>query len=85
MSIDDYEIQRRLRLLPPPPVSWVQTAKELPFVQDEISQILSRAAADERFQQALRDDPGGALEAGGYELSEDVVAHMLRRLPPPAR
>jgi len=51
-------------------------------VQDELSQILAEAARDADFEQALRDDPRTALEDRGYDLSEDVVAHMLRRLSP---
>ena len=72
-----------MRLLPPPPLRWVQAAKELPFVQDEIAEILARAAGDAEFDQALRTDPETALEQEGYALSSDVVAHMLRRLPHP--
>ncbi len=81
MGMDDHEIQRLMRLLPPPPPRWVQAAKELPFVQDEIAEILARAADDAEFDRALRSDPALALEQGGYELSYDVVAHVIRRLP----
>jgi hypothetical protein len=81
MGMDDHEIQRLMRLLPPPPPRWVQAAKELPFVQDEIAAILARAADDAEFDRALRSDPTLALEQGGYELSHDVVAHVMRRLP----
>ena len=75
MGMDDHEIQRMMRLLPPPPPRWV------PFVQDEIAEILARAADDAEFGRALRSDPALALERGGYELSHDVVAHVMRRLP----
>ena len=84
MSFDEHEIQRLMRILPPAPPHWVETAKELPFVQDEIAEILARAAGDAGFDQALRADPEAALEQEGYALSSDVVAHMLRRLPPSA-
>ena len=73
-----------MRLLPPAPPRWVEAAKELPFVQDEIAEILARAAGDVDFDQALRTDAEAALELQGYALSSDVVAHMLRRLPPSA-
>jgi hypothetical protein len=79
--MDDHELQRLMRLLPPPPPRWVQAAKELPFVQDEIAEILARAAGDADFDHALRTDPAAALELQGYALSSDVVAHMLKRLP----
>jgi hypothetical protein len=82
-EIDDIELQRLMRLLPPPPVRWVQAAKELPFVQDEIAEILARAAGDAEFESALRADAETALEQEGYALSSDVVAHMLKRLPQP--
>jgi hypothetical protein len=78
--MDDFELQRLMRLLPPPPPRWVQAAKELPFVRDEVAQILAQAARDESFSSALRTDAQATLEAHGYDLSEDVVAHMLKRL-----
>lgn len=81
MGMDDHEIQRLMRLLPPPPPRWVEAAKELPFVQDEIAEILARAAGDAEFDRALRSDPASFLEEGGYVLSSDVVAHMMKRLP----
>ncbi len=81
MGMDDHEVQRLMRLLPPPPPRWVQAAKELPFVQDEIAEILARAADDAEFGRALRSDPALALEQSGYEFSYDVVAHVIRRLP----
>ena len=64
--MDDFELQRLMRLLPPPPPRWVQAAKELPFVD---------------FDHALRTDAAATLELQGYDLSSDVVAHMLKRLP----
>jgi hypothetical protein len=79
--MDDFELQRLMRLLPPPPPRWVQAAKELPFVQDEIAEILARAAGDVDFDHALRTDAAATLELQGYDLSSDVVAHMLKRLP----
>ena len=78
--MDDRELEQRLRLLPPAPPSWVRVAQELPFVQDELTAILSRAAHDQAFGDALLTDPDEALADAGYELSPDVVAHMHRRL-----
>jgi hypothetical protein len=80
MSMNDLELGRRLRVLQPAPPDWVRAAQELPFVQDEVAEILARAAADSAFGEALRSDPGEALADAGYELSPDVVAHMHRRL-----
>lgn len=35
-----------LRLLPPPPVGWVQAARELPFARRTLDEIVARAEAD---------------------------------------
>jgi hypothetical protein len=79
--MDDQSLERLLRLLPSAPDSWVRTAQELPFVRDEIESILTRAGADSAFRGALQSDAPEALGREGYELSPDVVAHILRRLP----
>ncbi len=80
--MDDRNLEHLLRLLPPAPESWVRTAQELPFVRDEIDSILERAGSSPTFRDALRKDASGALRQEGYELADDVVAHILRRLPP---
>ncbi len=81
MSTDSHEPERLLRVLPSPPEAWVRTAQELPFVRDEIESILERAAASPIFRDELERDAPSALRQEGHQLSPDVVAHILRRLP----
>jgi hypothetical protein len=81
MNIDNHDLENLLRLLEPAPEAWVRTAQELPFVRDEVSEILERAAASPSFREALRVDAQGALRREGHDLTADVVAHILRRLP----
>lgn len=79
--MDRYPLEELLRALPPAPEAMVRTAQELPFVRAEIASILDRVGADEPFRRSLRDDPQSTLERAGYDLSADVVAHIMRRLP----
>jgi hypothetical protein len=81
MSMENHELEYLLRLLEPAPEAWVRTAQELPCVRDEVSEILERAAASPAFREQLRSDAQGALRREGHELTADVVAHILRRLP----
>lgn len=81
MTIDPDRIADLLRALPPAPEATVRTAQELPFVRDEINAILDRASSDPMFRHALGTDAGAALSREGFDVSEDVVAHILRRLP----
>lgn len=81
--IDDREIERLLRLLQPAPAAWVAAAQELPFLLDSLEDVLERARTDAAFRESLEADPGEVLREAGYELAPDVVAHIMRRLPPP--
>ncbi|MGN6378154.1 MAG: hypothetical protein ACTHNU_04320 [Gaiellales bacterium] len=81
MNINEHELERLLRMLPPAPTAWVRTAQELPFVKDEVAEILERAAANPAFREELRRDADGALRREGHMLTPDVVAHILRKLP----
>jgi hypothetical protein len=81
MSMDEHEMGRLLRLLPPAPAEWTQAAQELPFLGAELAGILERARGDGGFRDALRTDAGAALKAQGYDLSPSVVAHLMRLLP----
>ncbi len=81
MNIDPDQVEQLLEHLPPAPARVVRTAQELPFVRDEIDAILGRAGTDPDFRHALGADPHATLHAHGYDLSPDVVAHILRRVP----
>lgn len=80
---DDRELERLLRLLRPAPPSWVEAAQELPFLLGSLEDVLERARIDAGFRASLEADPGEVLREAGYELAPDVVAHIMRRLPPP--
>ena len=79
--MDETDLEHLLRLLGPAPEAWVRTAQELPFVRDEVAAILERAAASSSFREALTEDAQGTLSREGHELTADVVAHIMRRLP----
>ena len=81
MSMDEHEMGRLLRLLPPAPAEWTQAAQELPFLGAELAGILERARGNGGFRDALRTDAGAALKEQGYDLSPSVVAHLMRLLP----
>jgi hypothetical protein len=79
--MDELEIGRLIRLLPPAPAEWTQAAQELPFLSAELTGILERAHGDGRFRHALRADADAALREHGYDLSPSVLAHLMRLLP----
>jgi hypothetical protein len=87
--MDEHELGRLLRLLPPAPAGWTQAAQELPFLSAELADILDRARGDGGFRDALRTDAGAALREQGYDLSPSVLAHLMKLLPedppPPAQ
>jgi hypothetical protein len=74
------QLARLIRALPPPPEGWVRAAQELPFVQPELDEIVSRAEADAAFRARLVADLEAALEAEGYERSPAVLAALRVRL-----
>jgi hypothetical protein len=79
--MDEHEIGRYLRLLPPAPAEWMQAAQELPFLSAELAGILERARADDGFRDGLRSDADATLREHGYDLSPSVLAHLMRILP----
>jgi hypothetical protein len=79
--MDEHELGRLLRLLPPAPPGWVEAAAELPFLGAELTDILARARDDGRFRTGLRTDADSTLREHGYDLSPSVVAHLMRLLP----
>jgi hypothetical protein len=79
--MDEHEIGRLSRRLPPAPAGWTQAAQELPFLSTELTDILGRAHGDGGFRHALRADAGATLREHGYDLSPSVLAHLMRLLP----
>ncbi len=73
-------LARLLRALPPAPAGWVRAAQELPFVRDELDEIVARAEADAAFRERLIADLEGALAAEGYERDPAVLAALRVRL-----
>jgi hypothetical protein len=79
--MDELEIGRLLRLLPPAPAEWAQAATELPFLGAELTDILARARGDGSFRDGLRSDADATLREHGYDLSPSVLAHLMKLLP----
>jgi hypothetical protein len=79
--MDELEIGRLLRLLPPAPAEWAQAATELPFLGAELTHILARARGDGSFRDGLRSDADATLREHGYDLSPSVLAHLMKLLP----
>ena len=80
-AYDEERIADLLRLLRPPPESWVRAAQELPTALRGLDDIVERARADERFRRALIADLESALAAEGYEPDSKAVEALRRRLP----
>ena len=79
---DQVTIQRLaelLRALPPAPQGWVEAAKELPLIQNELDEIVARAEADAEFRAALIADLEAALAQAGFH-SGPRLSEALRRL-----
>ena len=77
---DEERIAGLLRLLPTPPESWVEAAKQLPRARAEIDEIIARSKGDAAFRDALVADLETALAAAGYEATPSVVALVRLRL-----
>ncbi len=73
-----------IALLPPPPVSWVQAAIELPRARLAIDELVSRAVADQRLRQAILADLEEALRDAGVDPHPGVVESLRTRLTEPA-
>jgi hypothetical protein len=69
-----------LRSLPPAPEGWVKAAQLLPQARLEIDEIAERAAADQKFREAVLADLETALEAAGYDLDPALLPALRERL-----
>ena len=78
-SFDEERLARLIRALPPAPEPWVRSAQELPFVREELDEIVARAEADGEFRARLEADLEAALEAEGYERAPRVVEELRIR------
>jgi hypothetical protein len=78
-SFDEERLARLIRALPPAPEPWVRSAQELPFVREELDDIVARAEADGEFRARLEADLEAALEAEGYERAPRVVEELRIR------
>lgn len=79
--MDDAELARALRALPPAPEAWVQAAVELPRARRELDAVLARLDADAAFRAAATADLERALRAAGFGAGErqlDAVRAHLR-------
>lgn len=68
-TYDEERLGDLLSALPPAPEAWVKAAKEAPFAQQRLDEIVERAKADEEFRRRVVTDPESVLEEA------DVVAH----------
>ena len=75
-AYDEERLAHLIRVLPPAPEGWVRAAQELPFVREELDEIVSRAEADAAFRERLIADLEGALAAEGYERDSAVIAAL---------
>jgi hypothetical protein len=78
-SFDEERLARLIRALPPAPEPWVRSAQELPFVREELDEIVARVEADGEFRARLEADLEAALEAEGYERAPRVVEELRIR------
>ena len=69
-----------IRTLRPAPEGWVRAAQELPFVRDELDEIVNRAETDAAFRERLIADLEGALAAEGYDRGPATIAALRVRL-----
>ena len=79
-TYDESTLARLLRMLPPPPLGWVEAAQELPRARGELDELVARAEADVALRRALLADPLSALAAAGLEPTPVLVASVRERL-----
>jgi hypothetical protein len=73
---DEQELAALLRALPPAPAAWVAEAQDRPQMQRHLDEVLTRAAEDRAFSQALIDDLERALQMTGYDPTPALVAAL---------
>lgn len=79
-TYDETKIAELLRMLPPPPLGWVEAAQELPHVRRALDEIVARAEADAEFRRALIADLESAVATAGYTPSRPLVTRVRERL-----
>ena len=79
-AYDEELLADLLRALPPAPTAWVRVAQELPLLEQDLHEILSRAEADAEFRSRLTADLETALEAEGYDADQALVEALRERL-----
>jgi hypothetical protein len=78
-TYDEERLGELLRLLPPAPPGWVESAQELPRARADLDALVARAEEDAAFRRALVDDLEDALRVAGVEPRPVVVEHLRRR------
>jgi hypothetical protein len=77
-GLDEEQIGRLLRLLPPAPEGWVRAARELPAARAMLDQLVARAEQDAAFRLQLQADLEQAVAAAGYEPTPFIVTRLRR-------
>jgi hypothetical protein len=75
-ELTDDEIASLLGELREPPRAWIEAAKCLPTVREEIAGILERAESDVAYRDQVLADLEGALRAAGREPTTEAVAAL---------
>jgi hypothetical protein len=46
------------------------------MAREELERLIGRAVLDPQFREALFDDPERAIREGGFDLTEEEIAHV---------
>ena len=46
------------------------------MAREELERLIGRAVLDPQFREVLFDDPERAIQEGGFDLTEDEIAHL---------
>ncbi|HEX5175209.1 MAG TPA: hypothetical protein VFV91_13810 [Gaiellaceae bacterium] len=79
-GLDEEQIGRLLRLLPPAPEGWVRAAQELPAARAALDELVARAEQDAAFRLTLQADLERAIAAAGFEPSPFIVSRLRQLL-----
>jgi hypothetical protein len=79
-AYDEESLSGLLRLLPPPPLGWVEAAQEIPRARAELAGLVDRVERDAAFRAAVLADLEAAVRSAGVEPRPAVVEHLRKHL-----
>lgn len=79
-EISEERLAELIALLPPPPSTWVEAARELPRARAALDELTVQATADRQARAAILADLEQALRGAGVEPRPQLLESLRTRL-----